>query len=108
VGALAGRDFVISRQWRGVAMTACSDAYIEHLRAETLPRLRDLRGFVALTIYRRTIDAGVEFLIETRWESLESIRAFSGDDVEAAVVPPQVKAMMVDHDTVVRNYTIVA
>ena len=98
---------MISRQWRGLAKAACSDAYVEHLKTETFPQLRELSGFVDATIYRREVDKGVEFLIETRWESLASIRKFSGDNVEAAVVPANVRDMMLDCETLVRHYTVV-
>jgi hypothetical protein len=33
--------------------------------------------------------------------------AFAGANAEAAVVPPTVHAMMVDHDRVVRHYEVV-
>lgn len=98
---------MISRQWRGLAKIDCSSAYVEHLRTETFPMLRHLRGFLSAVIYQRTIDQGIEFVVETRWDSLEAIRAFSGENTEAAVVPPKVRDMMLDYDTVVRNYSIV-
>jgi hypothetical protein len=51
--------------------------------------------------------AGVEFLIVTNWQSLDAIRAFAGDNVDEAVVPERVRAMMVKCDRAVRHYETV-
>jgi hypothetical protein len=97
---------VISRQWRGVAKAAQADAYVEHLREETFPAIRRLPGFVRASILRRPVPEGVEFVVITEWASLDSIRAFAGDDVEVAVVPPKVREMMLDYDRTVRHYEV--
>lgn len=98
---------MISRQWRGLAKPAFADAYVEHLRAETFPALRKLAGFDGASILRRTLREGVEFVIVTKWQSLDAIRAFAGPNAETAVVPDNVHAMMVDYDRVVRHYEVV-
>ena len=98
---------MIARHWRGVAKPECAADYIEHLHAETFPAIRRLPGFVNAAILRRPIAEGVEFLIVTQWTSLESIRAFAGDDIEAAVVPEIVQGMMLDYDRVVRHFEVV-
>jgi heme-degrading monooxygenase HmoA len=78
-----------------------------HLRQETFPAIRRLPGFVNASILRRDAKDGVEFLIVTTWESLDAIRAFAGDDIEAAVVPEVAQQMMVDYDRFVRHYQLV-
>ena len=98
---------MISRQWRGLAKHDFAQAYVEHLRSETIPAIRMLPGFVSASILRRAMPEGVEFLIVTRWESLESIRGFAGTNVETAVVPNKVGAMMIEYDRVVRHYEVV-
>lgn len=98
---------MISRHWRGVARANAADAYIEHLRSETFPAIRRLPGFVSASILRRAVPDGVEFLIVTTWESIESIRAFAGDDVETAVVPAVAQAMMVRFDQTVNHFDVV-
>jgi heme-degrading monooxygenase HmoA len=99
---------MISRQWRGVAHRERGDAYLQHLRDATFPALRRLPGFIDASILRREVSDGVEFLIVTRWTSLDAIRTFAGASVEAAVVPEVVAAMMVDYDRVVRHYEVLA
>ena len=48
----------------------------------------------------------MEFLVVTRWTSLPAIREFAGKDAEAAVIAPQVPAMMIEYDRTVRHYEI--
>jgi hypothetical protein len=46
----------------------------------------------------------VEFLIVTRWKSMEAIRQFTGREADVAVVPEKVREMMIDYDRTVRHY----
>jgi heme-degrading monooxygenase HmoA len=98
---------VISRQWRGLCKLEHAQAYVEHLQGETFPAIRKIPGFLSASILRRQSREGVEFLIVTEWESIESIRGFAGSEAEAAVVPAKVQEMMVEYDRVVRHYEIV-
>lgn len=98
---------MIARHWRGVADAARAREYEQHLRLETFPSLGRIAGFVDAAILRRSIATGVEFLIVTRWQSMEAIRQFAGADPEAAVVPPVVEAMMVEYDRRVTHYEVV-
>ena len=98
---------MIARHWTGLAKPAHADAYVEHLHRDTFPALRAMPGFISASILRRTMPAGVEFLIVTNWQSLDSIRAFAGENVDGAVVPERVRAMMVKCDRVVRHYDVI-
>ena len=95
---------MISRQWRGLARAERADDYVEHLRRDTFPQLARIPGFVDATILRRPLERGVEFLIVTRWRSLDAIRAFAGADAQTAVVPENVRRMMLDYDRSVAHY----
>jgi heme-degrading monooxygenase HmoA len=98
---------MISRQWRGLARPEQASAYVEHLKTATFPSLFRLPGFKGASILRRNVASGVEFLIITEWESIETIRAFAGANVEGAVVPQNVRAMMIEYDRVVRHFEVV-
>jgi heme-degrading monooxygenase HmoA len=98
---------MISRQWLGLAKREHAAAYEEHLMTETFPALRRIAGFEAASILRRDVAACVEFLIVTEWESLAAIGAFAGANAEDAVVPQNVRAMMIEYDRTVRHYDVV-
>jgi heme-degrading monooxygenase HmoA len=99
---------MISRQWRGLAKAARAQDYIEHLESATFPKLAAISGFVSASILRRALPSGVEFLIVTQWESLESIKRFAGADPEVAVVPANVQEIMIEYDRTVRHFEVVA
>jgi heme-degrading monooxygenase HmoA len=97
---------MIARHWRGLAKASQADAYLEHLRLETIPSLSALPGFVNVSVLRRDDPRGIEFLVVTHWESLESIRAFAGENIKQAVIPEIVRGMMVECDEIVRHYEV--
>ena len=98
---------MISRQWRGLARPDQAQNYVKHLRTETFPALRKLPGFVSASILSRLLDNGIEFLIVTQWDSLEAIARFAGADLEAAVVPSEGAAMMIEYDRRVRHFEVI-
>ena len=98
---------MISRHWKGIARPGRADEYIRHLETETVPQLKRLPGFVDISILRRDAGAGTEFQIVTRWTSLDAIAAFAGHDVTVAVVPPNVRDLMISYDPEVVHYDIV-
>ena len=98
---------MISRHWKGIVKREFADRYVDHLERETFPELASLPGFIRATVLRRELAAGTEFQVVTLWDSLSSIEAFAGVDVDAAVVPPEVQAMMINYDRSVAHYEIV-
>jgi heme-degrading monooxygenase HmoA len=98
---------MISRHWRGLAKREHSDAYVEHLLIETFPSIEKLKGFKGASILQRELPTGIEFLVITMWESLDSIREFAGPNVETAVVPQKVRDMMIEYDPIVRHYDVI-
>ena len=98
---------MICRYWRGVVRADSPDAYIEHLRTETFPKLGRIPGFQGASLMKRRLAAGVEFIVQTRWDSLDAIVAFAGQDAEVAVVPDEARRLMVEYDVRARHYDVV-
>ena len=69
---------MIIREWRGRASASKEDEYPKHFREQVMPELRRIPGFIGAHLSRRKLDDQVEFLVLTRWQSMESIRAFAG------------------------------
>ena len=97
----------VARQWKGVVKPGRAEAYLSHLKQETVPSLRGIAGFVHARIMRREVEDGTEFQVTTYWHSLEAIKAFAGEDVTRAVVPPAAQALMVRYDDRAVHYDIV-
>ena len=77
--------------------------YVTHFERTVTPRLESTDGFLGATLERVEHDGGIEIVVVTRWNSLEAIRAFAGDDIDAAVVEPEARAALSRFDTRVRH-----
>jgi heme-degrading monooxygenase HmoA len=98
---------MIIREWRGRAMLFRSDAYPKHFRDIVVPELRSLSGFLGAHLSQRQIGDQVEFLVLTRWQSMEAIGAFAGSSVDRAVVEPGAIAALIDFDDTVQHYIVI-
>jgi heme-degrading monooxygenase HmoA len=102
---------MISRIWHGWTTRENADAYEALLRAEILPGVahREIEGFSGAHLLRRDVDDAVEFVTICWFETWEAVRAFAGDDYEAAVVPPEARRLLARFDRRSQHYeTVVA
>jgi hypothetical protein len=97
----------ILRQWTARATQEQWPRYRAHFSIKVLPELRKVDGFLGAKLYVRHGGGEVEILVETSWRSLDSIRAFAGPAVEAAVVSEEAIAMLTEFDGHVRHYETV-
>ena len=92
---------MVARVWRGATRPTNADAYAAHLRDNIFPELAKIPGHAGVFVMRRagkTPDDDVEYTVLTLWFSQQAIRDFAGDDIEAAVVPPEARALLSAHD----------
>ena len=98
---------MIVRSWHARASATNARAYVQHFQSNVLPELRAIAGFRGALLMRDDRDDRVEFLVATKWASLEAIRSFAGDDVERAVVEPEAVAVLTSFDPTARHYEVV-
>jgi heme-degrading monooxygenase HmoA len=98
---------MIARVWRGIAAPETAHDYLEHLRHTIFPELSKIAGYRGASVLRRDSDEGVEFTVQTRWESMDAIRQFAGDQVETAVVAPAAQPLFRSYDHTVMHYEVV-
>ena len=65
-----------------------------------------LPGFQGGYLSRRDVGDQVEFLVLTRWKSMDAIRGFSGPVAEHAVIDPGAIATLDVYDDAVRHYEV--
>ena len=99
---------MICRIWHGWTSSADADAYEHLLRTEIFRGIaaRDIPGFHGIELLRRLAGDSVEFITLMWFESLEAVRAFAGDDYEAAVVPPAARALLQRFDARSAHYDV--
>jgi heme-degrading monooxygenase HmoA len=86
---------MIARMWRGwAASVAAADLYEAFLRSSFLPAAYSIPGFKGALVLRRTVGDEIEFTTITRFESVQAIKQFAGEDYEAAHVAPRARELL--------------
>jgi heme-degrading monooxygenase HmoA len=100
---------MIYRIWHGWTTPQYADKYKALLKEEIFVGIyeRRIRGFKGIQLLRRDLDHEVEFITIMRFDSLDSVREFAGEDYEAAVVPEQARKLLSHFDERSQHYEIV-
>ena len=107
-GSPARTTETILRRWSARTTKAQLPKYLEHFSKNVLPQLRRVPGYLGAMVSVGRLDGEIEIVVETTWRSLESIRNFTGPDLEAAVVADEAAALLTSFDRRVRHCEIVA
>lgn len=99
---------MIVRIWRGWTTPENADAYEHIVSAEVLPGIseRGVPGYHGAFLLRRTLVDEVEFATIMQFDSLEAVRAFAGDDHEAAYVPPRAREVLARFEQKSAHYDV--
>ena len=97
---------MIVRIWHGWTKPENADAYEALLQEEIFVgiRNRQMEGYRGIQLFRRNIDNEVEFITMMRFDSIEAVRIFAGEDHEVAVVPPKARALLSRFDERSQHY----
>jgi antibiotic biosynthesis monooxygenase (ABM) superfamily enzyme len=98
---------VIARIWHGWTAPEKADAYEEFLRTKMFPSIHRVPGYLGADLLRRKDGAEIAFITITRFETLEAIREFAGEDYEQAVVEPEARALLSHFDERSAHYEVV-
>lgn len=99
---------MISRIWHGWTSRQNANAYEDLLRSEIFKGIehREIRGYRGIHLLRRDVPEGVEFVTVMWFDSLDAIKAFAGENLEAAVVPPNARALLSRFDSRSTHYNV--
>ena len=99
---------MISRIWHGWTTLENAEAYESLLKSEIFLgiKTRKIDGFKGIHLLRRNIEEEVEFITIMWFDSLESVRAFAGEDYELAVVPPKARNLLSRFDARSQHYEV--
>jgi antibiotic biosynthesis monooxygenase (ABM) superfamily enzyme len=95
---------MITRMWRGWTAASDADAYERFLLDELFPAMRSIPGFRGADVLRRADGDEVAFVTLTRFDSLEAIRAFAGDDYEVPVLEPRALELLSRYERRAAHY----
>jgi hypothetical protein len=96
----------VARIWRGWTSKENADKFEQTLTGEAIPSIRRNRpaGCLGLQLLRRDLGEEVEFTTIMQFASIEAVKAFAGNDYEAAHIDPSVKQLLVRYDERVSHY----
>ena len=97
---------MIARLWHGWTSPENAAAYEEFLRTTMFPSMHRIDGFLGADLLRREDGDEVAFVTITRFESLDAVRAFAGDEYEVAVVEPEARALLARFDERSTHYEL--
>jgi antibiotic biosynthesis monooxygenase (ABM) superfamily enzyme len=99
---------MISRIWHGWTTPGKADEYEALLKEEIFIGIqnRDIRGLQSIQLLRRQAGEEVEFVTIMRFDSLDAVREFAGEEYEAAVVPQKARAVLSRFDERSQHYEI--
>ena len=78
------------------------------MRGQVIPGIeaRGIAGFRSIDLVRRERDHDVEFMTLMWFDTLGSVKEFTGEDYETAHVPAQARAVLTDFDRRSAHYEV--
>jgi heme-degrading monooxygenase HmoA len=98
---------MIERVWLARTTRDGAAQYAEHFRRVVMPELTALAGYRGARLLERELDGGIQIAVVTRWQTIDAIRAFAGEDLDRAVVHDEAAALFSDYDRTVRHFGVV-
>jgi len=99
---------MISRIWHGYTTPENADEYETLLKGEIIVGIKDreIPGFREIQVFRREIDGEMEFVTVMWFDSIDAVRAFAGEDYEAAYVPEKAREILSHFDERSQHYEV--
>jgi heme-degrading monooxygenase HmoA len=98
---------MIARLWHGRVPAALAAAYRQFLNGRAIPDYRSVPGNISVHVLERQEGDVTHFITLTFWDSLDSIRAFAGDDLEKAKYYPEDADFLLEFEPRVIHYEVV-
>ena len=98
---------MIARLWHGWTSCENADRYQQLVCSEILPSFQRIEGYHGAYLFRKDSENETEFVALTFFENLDAVRAFAGDDYQAAVVPDEAKKLLSRFDQRSAHYETV-
>ena len=98
---------MIVRMWHGRVPTSKAQAYRAFLVQRAIPDYRTVDGNLSAYILERNEGEVTHFITLTFWQDIESIKAFTGEQVEAAKYYTEDQYFLLEFEPTVVHYELV-
>ena len=97
---------MIARMWFGRTKAEDYDAYLAYLEESGVAELHATPGNRGVMVLRRLDGDEAEFGVVSAWDSLDDVKAFAGDDVDAAHYYPEDERFLLEFEPKVRHFQV--
>ena len=97
---------MIARIWSGAVRTPDADTYADYVRDTGFAEYGRTTGNRGAWLLRRDEEGTTEFITLSLWDTVDAIRAFAGDDIEAAVLYPEDRRYLIDGESRITHYDV--
>jgi antibiotic biosynthesis monooxygenase (ABM) superfamily enzyme len=97
---------VIARVWRGATLAEDGDAYASYLEETGMRDARDIPGSRGTLVLHRVRGGYAEFETILLFETMEDVRGFAGDELDAAVFFELDEKYLIERELEVRHYEV--
>jgi hypothetical protein len=99
----------VCRLWRGWTTPENADSYERVVRGEVIPGIeaRAIAGFRHIDLMKRDLGDEIEFQTLMWFDSLDHIKAFTGEDHEVSHVPPAARAVLKRYNERASHYEVI-
>ena len=99
---------MICRLWRGWTTSERAEIYERVVRTEVIPGIeaRNISGFRHIDLMKRDLGHEVEFMTCMWFDSIESIKAFTGEDYSVSHVPAAAQAVLTRFDARAAHFEV--
>lgn len=98
---------MIAREWKCRVPESHSKGFTDYLYETGIKDWCATPGFLGAQIFRRLIVGKVELTLITYWDTLESIKAFAGENISQAKLYPEDAAYELEPDLAVQHYEVI-
>ncbi len=97
---------MIARIWSGAVRTADADAYAGYVRDTGFAEYGRTPGNRGAWLLRCDDKGTTEFITLSLWDTVDAIRAFAGEDIEAAVLYPEDQRYLIGAGSRITHYEV--
>lgn len=97
---------MIMRSWEGTTNKSDADAYYKYLIKTGIKAYQETEGNRGVYLLRKDEGNKSKFLLLSLWDSIESVKSFSGSEPEKAVFYPEDEKYLIEFDKEVSHFDV--
>ncbi len=98
---------MIAREWKCKCPNTKKEGFIKYLYKTGVTETSKTSGFMGVQIFSRYIQGKSEITLITYWDKIESIKKFSGEDIDIAKLYPEDYKFDIEPELSVKHYKVI-